>query len=85
MPEKKLDFSGKGFSKEQPTPEELAEWRERHNHYDANYRTSAEFLEETGLKWVSTIAKAAPGFIKSFAAAGTILGVIIAMKKLGVL
>ncbi len=84
MEDKKLEFNGKGFSREEPTPQELSEWRERQNHYDSNFKTPEEFLKTSGLLWVSKVASGTPAFLKAFVTVGVVAGAYTALKNLGI-
>lgn len=78
-----LKFDGKGFSKDELTPEELSELRERNNFFDNHFLNIDDFLSVTGLKWWSDIAKATPAFLKIFAACSIIGGGIMAAQRMG--
>lgn len=79
----KLDFTGKGFDKGEFSDEERAAIRERHRHYDENFKSVDDFLAEMGLTWLASMAKGAPAFIKFFIVAGGLAGALFAMQRVG--
>jgi hypothetical protein len=79
-----LDFGGKGFSQEDFTAEERAQMRERHHFFDRHFLSVDDFLEHTGLTWVSKMARGFPAFVKMFATISVIGGAYIMGKQLGI-
>ena len=82
---KRNTFSGRGFSEEEFTPGERSELRERAYHYDRHFLSSQDFLDETGLGWLSSAAKGFPAFLKVFGVISAIGGAYIALAATGVL
>jgi len=80
---KRLEFTGKGFSQDEFSPDERAEMRERNYTLDSNFLTAEAFLKETGLVWVAKMANGVPAFLKMFTAASIIAGGITAAKAMG--
>lgn len=83
--DKKLDFDGKGFSKEEFTPEERAEQRERNYHFDAHFLSVEDFLKATGLLGLSKLMKGMPSIIKGIGGAAVIGGAMTYLKAKGLL
>lgn len=81
---KRLNFDGGTHRDDEFPPDERSKMRQRNEHYDNNFLEPDEFLRQTGLKWVSDMGKAAPGFIKAFLAVGSMAAAYITLKTLGV-
>ena len=82
--DKKLEFTGKGFSEEKLSAEENAQFRELVHHYVHNFQSVDDFLIKTGLKWLSSVAKGFPAFLGAFLATGSIASAIVALRLLGI-
>lgn len=79
------DFDGKGFSKEEFSDEERAEMRERGKHYDNNFLSADEFVEQSGLGWIVAIAKGFPAFRNALIFVTILGGAIAAATQLGLI
>lgn len=83
---KRMEFTGKGMSGQPFDDEdERREMRERHNHYDGNFLSAEEFLDEAGLTWLSKIGSAFPAILKAFIVWGIVGGAVLTAMKLGLL
>lgn len=83
MAENRLKFTGEGFSKEPLSEEEMQKLRERAHHYDRNFLSAEDFLRETNLAWLSSIAKGFPAFLKFALVTGSLAGAYGAAVAVG--
>lgn len=83
--EKKLKFSGKGFSKEEFTPEERAEQRERSYHFDTHFLSVEDFLKATGLLGLSKVMRGMPSVVKGIAWVSAVGAALTFLKAKGLL
>lgn len=83
MSQDPLKFTGKGFSENPLTPEELAEQRERNRHYDEHFLDADEFLKKTGLAWLANAAKGFRTWLAAFLVAGSVAAAWAAITKAG--
>lgn len=80
---KRVTFSGEGFDRDDFSPTERAQIRDRNHHFDRNFLTREKFLEETGLKWVANMAVGFPAFLKVFVVISTIGASVLTLYNMG--
>lgn len=85
MTKQNRKFTGEGFSEETPKGKEYAVGRERAKFFDDNFLTPDEFLEQTGLAWLSRIAIGFPAFFRAFTVVGAIGAAVIVLQEWGLL
>lgn len=78
---KPLKFDSGKFSKDEFTPEDRAEMRERNVHYDAHFMTLDELIDAMGIRALVNMSRGAPSFIKVFLAMSAISGAFFAVAK----
>ena len=79
----RLRFTGEGFSDDELSKDELKQHRERSHFIDRHFLSVENFLEQTGLKWISQIGKAAPAFLKMAVFITAIGGAIVVLTQWG--
>lgn len=81
----KLKFDGGTHRNDPFTPEELAAQRERNDHYDRNFLSADDFVNQMGLRWLVNMAQGVPAFAKMFAFFSALFGIIALLKHYGAL
>ena len=79
----RLRFTGEGFSDDELSKEELKQHRERAHFIDRHFLSVESFLEQTGLRWISQIGKAAPAFLKMAGFITAVGGAIVVLTQWG--
>ena len=77
MADKKgLSFDGSGFSKDEFSEDDRAKMRQRQIHYDQNFKTVDEILNETGLRPLVDMLRGVKAFVATTASVVAIVAAI---------